>query len=81
MAIAGDLRVSEGRVARALDRARIPRHHGGPQRPVTAWQSHDEAWLTDAYVTQGRSMRSIGLELGCTAKAVSRQLGRLGISR
>ena len=43
MAIAGDLRVSEARVARALDQARIPRRpRGGPQRPVTAWQFHDE---------------------------------------
>jgi hypothetical protein len=81
-AIAEELRVDDRRVVRALDAAGIQRRPPNPrQPPVTAPELHDELWLRRAYVKEGRTLRSIGTELGCSTKPVWKAMRTFGIQR
>jgi hypothetical protein len=81
-AIAEELRVDDRRVRRALDAAGIPTRPPDPrQPPVSAPELRDELWLRRAYVKEGRTLRSIGTELGCSTKPVWVALRRFGIRR
>jgi hypothetical protein len=80
-AIAEDINVTDLRVSRALTAAGIPRRpHGGGQ-PCTAPQLRDELWLRLAYVDERRTLRSIGVELGCSTRPVWDALRRYGVER
>lgn len=80
-AIAEDLNVTDARVARALRDAGIPRRGHGGGRPSRAPQLGDEGWLRHAYVDQGRTLRSIAVELGCSSRPVWDALRRMRIVR
>jgi transposase len=80
-AIAEDVGVTDSRVVRALADAGIPRRAHGGGRPCAAPELHDEAWLRRAYIEERRTLRAIGIELGCSTRPVWDALRRFGIKR